>query len=93
MDGKLYSINYGRVSSWAMDPIEKKPLYHFYPGSMIFSVGSIGCNFRCEFCQNWQIAQHTEIPTHEISAKELIDGAIRQENNIGIAYTYNEPTI
>ena len=93
IDGKLYSVNYGRVSSWAMDPIEKKPLYHFYPGSMIFSVGSIGCNFRCKFCQNWQIAQLTEIPTDEISAKELIDVARRQENNIGIAYTYNEPTI
>jgi pyruvate formate lyase activating enzyme len=93
IDGKLYAVNYGRVSSWALDPIEKKPLYHFYPGSMIFSVGSLGCNFRCKFCQNWQIAQFTEVPTHEISAKELVDAAIRQVNNIGIAYTYNEPTI
>jgi len=93
IDGKLYSINYGRVSSWAMDPIEKKPLYHFYPGSMIFSVGSIGCNFRCKFCQNWQIAQLTDISTQEISAAELIKAAKRQKGNIGIAYTYNEPTI
>ncbi|NLZ52814.1 MAG: AmmeMemoRadiSam system radical SAM enzyme [Thermoanaerobacteraceae bacterium] len=93
IDGKLYSINYGRVSSLAMDPIEKKPLYHFYPGSMIFSVGSIGCNFRCKFCQNWQIAQLTDIPTQGISAAELIKAAKRQEGNIGIAYTYNEPTI
>lgn len=93
IDGKLYSVNYGRVSSWAMDPIEKKPLYHFYPGSMIFSVGSIGCNFRCKFCQNWQIAQLTDIPTLQISPGELIETAKRKEENIGIAYTYNEPTI
>jgi len=93
IDGKLYSVNYGRVSSWAMDPIEKKPLYHFYPGSMIFSVGSTGCNFRCKFCQNWQIAQLTDIPTLQISPGELIETAKRKEENIGIAYTYNEPTI
>ena len=93
IEGKLYSINYGRISSWALDPIEKKPLYHFFPGSMIFSVGSIGCNFRCKFCQNWQIAQLTDIPTQELSPEELIRAAERQAGNIGIAYTYNEPTI
>ena len=93
VDGKLYSISYGRISSWAVDPIEKKPLYHFYPGRMIFSVGSIGCNFRCKFCQNWQIAQLTDIPTQEVSAEELVWVAKRQAGNIGIAYTYNEPTI
>jgi pyruvate formate lyase activating enzyme len=76
-----------------MDPIEKKPLYHFFPGSWIFSVGSFGCNFRCKFCQNWQIAQLTEVPTEEISAEELVNVASRQKDNIGIAYTYNEPTI
>ncbi|MCR4432334.1 MAG: AmmeMemoRadiSam system radical SAM enzyme [Tepidanaerobacteraceae bacterium] len=93
IDGTLYSENYARVSSWGMDPIEKKPLYHFFPGSWIFSVGSFGCNFRCRFCQNWQIAQLTEIPTEEISAEELVNAASRQKDNIGIAYTYNEPTI
>lgn len=93
IDGKLYSINYGRVSSWAIDPVEKKPLYHFYPGSQIFSVGSIGCNFRCKFCQNWQIAQLTDMPTQEVSAAVLVETANRQKGNIGIAYTYNEPTI
>ncbi|NLU10188.1 MAG: AmmeMemoRadiSam system radical SAM enzyme [Tepidanaerobacter acetatoxydans] len=93
IDGKLYSMNYGRVSSLAMDPIEKKPLYHFYPGSMIFSVGGAGCNFRCKFCQNWQIAQLTDIPTSKVSAEELINAAKQRQDNIGIAYTYNEPTI
>jgi pyruvate formate lyase activating enzyme len=93
IDGTLYSANYAKVSSWGMDPIEKKPLYHFFPGSWIFSVGSFGCNFRCKFCQNWQIAQLTEVPTEEISAEELVNVASRQKDNIGIAYTYNEPTI
>ncbi|HHW03579.1 MAG TPA: AmmeMemoRadiSam system radical SAM enzyme [Thermoanaerobacterales bacterium] len=93
VDGILYSTNYARVSSWGMDPIEKKPLYHFFPGSWIFSVGSFGCNFRCKFCQNWQIAQLTDVPTQEVSPKDLVEVALRQKGNIGIAYTYNEPTI
>lgn len=93
VDGALYSTNYGRVSSLNMDPIEKKPLYHFYPGSPIFSVGSFGCNFRCKFCQNWQIAQVSEVPTEFIPAEELVKIAKSQPGNIGIAYTYNEPTI
>lgn len=93
IDGKLYSLNYGMVTSIAMDPIEKKPLYHFYPGSQILSVGSFGCNFRCKFCQNWQIAQLTEVPAQELSPEQLVDLAQRQEGNIGLAYTYNEPSI
>ena len=93
IDGTLYSVNYGKVSSWGMDPIEKKPLYHFHPGSWIFSVGSVGCNFRCKFCQNWQIAQLTEVNTKSITPKQLVALAKRQKGNIGIAYTYNEPTI
>lgn len=93
IEGKLYTVNYARLSSWGMDPIEKKPLYHFYPGSWIFSAGSFGCNFRCKFCQNWQIAQLTEVPTEEVKAEELVEVAAKQRDNIGIAYTYNEPTI
>jgi pyruvate formate lyase activating enzyme len=93
IEGKLYSVNYGKVSSWSMDPIEKKPLYHFYPGHWIFSVGSFGCNFRCKFCQNWQIAQQTEVFTKEISPNDLVQAAKKQDDNLGIAYTYNEPTI
>lgn len=93
IDGKLYSLNYGKLSSIAMDPIEKKPLYHFYPGSMILSVGSFGCNFRCKFCQNWQIAQETNVYTRNIEPSYLVDIALDQKDNIGIAYTYNEPVI
>lgn len=91
--GILYSENYAQVSSWGMDPVEKKPLYHFYPGNVIFSVGSIGCNFKCKFCQNWQIAQSTDVPTQEISPEYLVAIAKGQRGNIGIAYTYNEPTV
>jgi len=93
IEGKLYSLNYGQVSSIALDPIEKKPLYHFYPGKLILSIGSFGCNFRCLFCQNWQIAQLTEVPTQEVTPEQLVDIAAGQNHNIGIAYTYNEPTI
>lgn len=93
VDGILHSLNYGKITSMAQDPIEKKPLYHFYPGSDILSVGSFGCNFRCSFCQNWQIAQRTDIPAKYIAPSELIKIALSQKNNIGIAYTYNEPSI
>ena len=93
-DGKLYAGNYGRVSSLALDPIEKKPLYHFYPGSLILSVGTIGCNLTCRFCQNWMIAQE-DAETEELSPEDLVTLAIRYrpEGNIGIAYTYSEPVV
>jgi len=91
--GKLYTLNYARISSWGMDPIEKKPLYHFYPGSYIFSVGSIGCNFECRFCQNWQIAQCTDVTTMHIMPDELVKQALRKHGNIGIAFTYSEPLV
>ncbi|MGZ7108850.1 MAG: AmmeMemoRadiSam system radical SAM enzyme, partial [Methanobacterium sp.] len=68
MDGKLCALNYAAASSVAVDPIEKKPLFHFYPGTDVFSLGSVGCNFRCKHCQNWNISQANleEIPTQEI---------------------------
>ncbi|HPZ42977.1 MAG TPA: AmmeMemoRadiSam system radical SAM enzyme [Bacillota bacterium] len=91
--GTLYATNYGKVSSWALDPIEKKPLYHFYPGSDILSLGSVGCNLRCGFCQNWTIA-HGDPPTRELTPAEVVELARQQRergSNIGIAYTYNEP--
>jgi pyruvate formate lyase activating enzyme len=92
--GTLYTINYGQVSSCGLDPIEKKPLYHFYPGSTIFSIGTFGCNLRCGFCQNWQIA-HGDPSTTEATPRQVVDLARRQEgregSNVGIAYTYNEP--
>ncbi len=92
--GDLYSMNYGRTTSIAMDPIEKKPLYRFYPGSMILSVGTFGCNLKCSFCQNWTIA-HTDTQTAEITPSELVEKAsgLIARKNIGIAYTYNEPAI
>jgi pyruvate formate lyase activating enzyme len=96
VDGVLYSLNYAQVSSYALDPTEKKPLYHFFPGSYLFSLGSVGCNLSCGFCQNWTISQE-ESPTVEVlpgRAVELTLSARRQEPRvIGLAYTYNEPSI
>lgn len=91
LNGTLYLTTYGEVSSIAMDPIEKKPLYHFYPGSYILSIGTNGCNLKCPFCQNWQISTE-ETLRENITVKELIDLA-KKNNSIGIAYTYNEPLI
>ncbi len=94
IDGELYSMNYGRVTSIALDPIEKKPLYRFYPGKLILSVGTFGCNLKCSFCQNWTIA-HDDPSTVEITPSQLVKQAEKymHQGNIGIAYTYNEPSI
>lgn len=95
-DGRLLSENYGLVSALHTDPIEKKPLYHFFPGRKIVSVGGIGCNLCCKFCQNWEISQsgRSDYPDLRASDPEkIISLAAREPNNIGIAYTYNEPTI
>lgn len=92
--GSLYAANYGKVSSFGMDPIEKKPLYHFYPGSFILSAGSVGCNFKCQFCQNWQISQGDQ-DTTDITPEGLVEMSLDYASmgypNIGLAYTYNEP--
>ncbi len=96
INGELYTLVYNRVSAIAVDPIEKKPLYHFYPGTKVMSVGTLGCNMRCKHCQNWQIA-HTDFDssanlTQELTPKQLIQTA--QKNNCrGVAFTYNEPSI
>lgn len=89
--GKLIAEGYGRVSSIAMDPIEKKPLYHFYPSSSILSAGGLHCNLRCSFCQNWHIA-HREKPVRFIPPEDLVEIALSC-GGIGIAFTYNEPVI
>jgi len=89
--GELRATTYGRVTSVALDPIEKKPLYHFHPGEMILSLGSAGCNLRCEFCQNWQISQ-TDVAGTQLLPEAAVREAIR-EGSRGIAYTYNEPMI
>lgn len=94
--GTLVNLNYGIVSSLAIDPIEKKPLYHFYPGTRVFSMGSWGCNFHCTGCQNWQIAcsdvDSSGRSSRNISPVQAVKAA--QENGcLGIAWTYNEPTV
>lgn len=91
IDGRLIATNYGQVSSLQLDPIEKKPLYHFYPGSEILSVGPNGCNLTCKWCQNWQISQNSS-PTRTILPNELAD-MIDALDGIGVAYTYAEPLI
>lgn len=91
-DGELYTINYGDVSSIAIDPIEKKPLYHFYPGGRIISIATYGCNFSCKFCQNYRISQNI-VDSSFLSVENLIDVIISTSENIGIAFTYNEPFI
>ncbi|MGB9703394.1 MAG: AmmeMemoRadiSam system radical SAM enzyme [Candidatus Micrarchaeia archaeon] len=92
IDGKLYSLVYGKVIALALDPIEKKPLFHFYPGARVLSFGTVGCNFMCEYCQNWDISQTREIMGEEISPEEMVEKAIEVKAK-GITYTYNEPTI
>ena len=97
--GTLFSLNYGVRSSAALDPIEKKPLANFMPGKKIFSIGSIGCNLSCMFCQNWSIATTDEasvrLSEKDVSPKMVVDAALNsvKDGNIGIAYTYNEPTV
>ncbi len=95
--GKVTSTNYGKVTSIALDPIEKKPLYGYMPGSLILSVGSYGCNMKCPFCQNCEIsmADGLSAQTYDMSPQQLVDKALelRPKENIGIAYTYNEPLI
>ncbi|MBU3143413.1 AmmeMemoRadiSam system radical SAM enzyme [Clostridium sp. CF012] len=91
-EGKLYTINYGEITSMAQDPIEKKPLYHFKPGSNIFSVGSFGCNFSCGFCQNHSISQG-KAKSEYIPPEKLVEICKNLKDNIGVAFTYNEPSI
>lgn len=91
-DGVLYTLNEGKYTALALDPIEKKPLYHFYPGSRILSIGTFGCSFHCTFCQNWQIA-HQATDGKEITPRELALWAQEagRQGSIGVAYTYSEP--
>lgn len=96
INGELYSLIYGRVSSIRVSPIEIKPLFHYYPGSRWLSLGSLGCNFLCPGCQNWEIS-HADIGretpfTEYISPEEVVDLAMT-DNCKGISWTYNEPTL
>ncbi len=95
-DGVLHNLNYARASSVAADPIEKKPLFHFYPGSLCFSVGGWGCNFHCQHCQNWEISCPPENEpwrhSNDVPPQMAID-LTRQYHCQGISWTYNEPTV
>ncbi|MCW2279495.1 AmmeMemoRadiSam system radical SAM enzyme [Heliophilum fasciatum] len=94
--GKLYALNYGQTVAAHIDPIEKKPLYHFLPGTKIYSLAAVGCNFRCAWCQNWQIAQspksHKKIEGTMMTPEEHVRMALAYDCP-SIAYTYSEPTI
>lgn len=96
-NGSIVCENYGQVTSLALDPIEKKPLKMFHPGSMILSVGSYGCNMRCPFCQNYEISMADRIESEAVylSPLELAEQAAkcRSMGNIGAAFTYNEPLV
>jgi pyruvate formate lyase activating enzyme len=95
-DGELFTESYGILSAISTDPIEKKPLYHFYPGRSILSIGSFGCNMTCDFCQNCEISQiDHRIFSHHPSRdpEDIAHKAVLHQDNIGLAYTYNEPTI
>lgn len=99
-NGRVEAYNYGKVTSLALDPIEKKPLMRFYPGSMILSVGSFGCNLRCPFCQNYAISWSEQAKQLASAAETISPEALallaektRPRGNIGIAFTYNEPLI
>ncbi len=96
-NGTVLCANYGRVTSLALDPIEKKPLKMFYPGSLVLSAGSFGCNLKCPFCQNHGISMESEDPPGTIclSPDELAEKALQYKNagNIGVAFTYNEPLV
>ncbi len=94
--GALFNLNYGRVSSMVTDPIEKKPLFHFHPGTLCFSLGTLGCNFQCKHCQNWEISTaesaYLMSSCRELSPQASIELA-KKHRCQGIAWTYNEPVI
>lgn len=93
-EGKLYSLVYGKACAVHIDPMEKKPLFHFLPGTPIFSIATAGCNFRCKYCQNWQISQFPPEETYneELPPQEVVNQAVKN-NCPSIAYTYTEPSI
>lgn len=95
--GQIVCKSYGRLTALALDPIEKKPLQRFHPGSLILSAGSYGCNMRCSFCQNHSISMSGEedtvwrfVPPEDLAAEAAM---LREQGNIGVAFTYNEPCV
>ena len=100
LNGAIHPGNYGKITSLALDPIEKKPLRRFHPGSMILSAGSYGCNLRCPFCQNHEISWSAEAmaladKAETVTPEELVEAAVRLKSrgNAGLAFTYNEPLV
>ena len=91
LNGKLYTDVYGEITSANYDPVEKKPLYHFYPGSTVFSIGTNGCNLDCKSCQNWEISR--QITSRLYFPPESAVFYAKRHGSIGIAYTYNEPVV
>jgi pyruvate formate lyase activating enzyme len=94
IDGKLYSMVYGKIATSHVDPIEKKPFFHFLPGSQAFSIATTGCNMRCLFCQNWEISQAfpDDVPTRAATPEQVVAQALASGAR-SIAFTYNEPVI
>ena len=90
--GKLVLLSYGRAAAVQVDPVEKKPLSHFHPGTRVYSIGTVGCNWRCLYCQNAEISQEHEIVGRPLSPRSAVEGALRYGCS-GITFTYNEPTI
>ncbi|MBS7640178.1 MAG: AmmeMemoRadiSam system radical SAM enzyme [Candidatus Bathyarchaeia archaeon] len=90
--GKLYSLNYAKACAANVDPIGKKPLSHFHPGALVMSIATVGCNFRCQFCDNWTISQEKDIVGRDFPPEEVVNASIEYGCH-GISYTYTEPTI
>ncbi|RLF19803.1 MAG: AmmeMemoRadiSam system radical SAM enzyme, partial [Thermoprotei archaeon] len=91
-DGTLYTLVYGRVTAFNVDPIAKKPLFHVWPGAFVASISTTGCNFRCIFCDNWHLSQTSRLYGRPMSPEDIVTYAIKLGAD-GISYTYNEPTI
>jgi pyruvate formate lyase activating enzyme len=89
-EGRMVALRYGQVVATGLDPMEKKPLYHFLPGAPILSVAARGCNLHCAYCQNWQISQEVDGPSRELAPRDVVALA-RQHASAGIAFTYSEP--
>ncbi len=97
IEGKLYSLVYGKTIAEHLDPIEKKPIFHYFPGSYSYSIATIGCNFKCQFCQNHDISQYLRnsgesLPGKSSSVEDIVEAAARKQSK-SISYTYTEPTI
>lgn len=90
--GRLVLLTYGRAAAVQVDPVEKKPLSHFHPGARVFSIGTVGCNWRCQYCQNAEISQEHEVGGRALGAREAVEYA-RRLDCAGVTFTYNEPTI